>query len=290
MRRVHRLVIGAVLVVAQAACGGGRNDERVASARLAVRNRARFESQPAGKAISVTLPAATSATVGVPIQLVAQVKDKNGKTVNGVALTWASSDPTVASVSNGGLLTPLRGGAATVTASASGAVGSTLVTVRDPVAASARPATSAPTWPASPTGRPKFPFADLMKSGMGWRSLEAGDVWDAPFPALTADGYPAALKPGQRAVSAVAWYDSHYPAGRYVVLWDGAGSIGFPDEQGHGRRGVGQPHRDRRHRHSRARSGSRSTAPARPIRFATCASSGPAPNPPTRCSRSTRSS
>jgi hypothetical protein len=227
----------------------------------------------------------------VPIQLVAQVKDKSGKTVNGVALTWASSDPTVASVSNGGMLTPLRRRRrdgdrererrGRIDAGDGARPGSSHRLAR---------ATSAPTWPASPTGRPNFPFADLMKSGMGWRSLEAGDVWDAPFPALTADGYPAALKPGQRAVSAVAWYDSHYPAGRYVVLWDGAGSIGFPmskvtvAEASANRIAIDVTDTsgpalglDRQHQRG-------------PIRFATCASSGPAPNPPTRCSRSTRSS
>ena len=74
----------------------------------------------------------------------------------------------------------------------------------------------------------QFPFADLMKSGMGWWSLECGRRRGRQVPAMTADGYPAALKPGQRAVNAVAWGDTHYPAGRYVVLWDGAGSIGFP--------------------------------------------------------------
>ena len=229
MRRVHRLVIGAVLVIVQAACGGGRNDEPspspldAPSATTLASNRT-----PAGKAITITLPAATSATVGVPIQLVAQVRDKSGKTVNGVALTWTSSHPTVASVSNGGKLAPMQPGIATVTASANGATGSTLVTVSGPLVASTRSRYVGTNLAGIAYWSTQFPFADLMKSGMGWRSLEAGDVWDAPFPAMTADGYPAALKPGQRAVNAVAWNDSHYPAGRYVVLWDGAGSIGFP--------------------------------------------------------------
>ncbi len=176
-----------------------------------------------------------------------------------------------------------------MTASASGATASTLVTVRDATVASARSRYVGTNLAGIAYWSTQFPFADLMKSGMGWRSLETNGVWDAPFPALTADGYPAALKPGQRAVSAVAWNDSHYPAGRYVVLWDGAGSIGFPmskvtvAETSANRIAIDVTD-------SRARSGSRSTAPARPIRCAICASSGPAPNRPTRCSRSTRSS
>ena len=74
----------------------------------------------------------------------------------------------------------------------------------------------------------QFPFADMMKSGMGWTSRDDNGTWGAAFPSLTADGYPAALKPGQHALNAVAWAGSNFPAGRYVVLWDGAGSISFP--------------------------------------------------------------
>ena len=74
----------------------------------------------------------------------------------------------------------------------------------------------------------QFPFADLMKSSMGWISRDDDGTWGAPFPSLTADGYPAALAPGQHALSAVAWAGSHYAPGRYVVLWDGDGTISFP--------------------------------------------------------------
>ena len=229
MRSMHRLVIGAVLVIAQAACGGGRNDEPSASPLDAPSATALASNRsPAKASFTITLPATTAATVGVPVQLVATVKDRSGKTVNGVVLTWASSNDAVASVSNVGNLTPRMAGTATVTASASGTTASTLVTVRDAAVASARSRFVGTNLAGIAYWSTQFPFADLMKSGMGWRSLDVYGVWDAPFPALTADGYPAALKPGQRAVSAVAWNGSHYPAGRYVVLWEGAGSIGFP--------------------------------------------------------------
>ena len=74
----------------------------------------------------------------------------------------------------------------------------------------------------------QFPFADMMKSGMGWSSRDDSGVWGAAFPSMTADGYPAALNAGQHALSAVAWAGANMPAGRYVVLWDGDGSISFP--------------------------------------------------------------
>lgn len=75
----------------------------------------------------------------------------------------------------------------------------------------------------------QFPFADLMKNSAGWTSLEASGVRGAAFPEITPEGYPAALKAGQRAITPVAWENSHYAPGRYVVLWDGQGSIGFPN-------------------------------------------------------------
>ena len=74
----------------------------------------------------------------------------------------------------------------------------------------------------------QFPFADMMKSGMGWASRDDSGVWGAAFPSMTADGYPAALNAGQHALSAVAWAGANMSAGRYVVLWDGDGSISFP--------------------------------------------------------------
>jgi hypothetical protein len=74
----------------------------------------------------------------------------------------------------------------------------------------------------------EFPFADLMKSGGGWSSREDNGTWGKPFPSLTADGYPAALAPGQHALNAVAWEGSRFAPGRYVVLWDGDGAISFP--------------------------------------------------------------
>ncbi len=68
----------------------------------------------------------------------------------------------------------------------------------------------------------------MMKSGMGWVSREDNGTWGKPFPSLTADGYPAALAPGQHALNAVAWDGTRFAPGRYVVLWDGDGSISFP--------------------------------------------------------------
>jgi hypothetical protein len=72
----------------------------------------------------------------------------------------------------------------------------------------------------------ELPFVDLMKSSMGWTSQQDG-VWGKPSDlTLRPDGYPASLKPGQQALTALAY--GHYPLGQYVILWEGDGSISFP--------------------------------------------------------------
>ena len=76
----------------------------------------------------------------------------------------------------------------------------------------------------------QFPFADLMKNGSGWssRSADGRSVGDI---VLHAQGYPAALAPGQRARQAVAWDDSRYSRGRYIARWDGEGELAFPGHE-----------------------------------------------------------
>jgi hypothetical protein len=162
---------------------------------------------------------------------VAKVTDKNGKPVSGVVLAWTSADPLVASVNGSGLVTPLKVGATNVSASAASGGGSTGISVVGVTSASTTPARSrfvginlagVAYWST------QFPFADLMKNSGGWTSREDSGVWGAPFPSLTPGGYPASLNTGQHAVAALAWNNSRYAAGRYVVLWDGDGDISFP--------------------------------------------------------------
>jgi hypothetical protein len=179
-----------------------------------------------GRGITVTLPTATSATIGTPLQLVAQVKDKNGKTVDGVSLTWASADQTVATVNATGLVTPLRVGSTAISASAGGSSASTLLSTLAPSLARSRYVGTNLSGIAYYSTQ--FPFSDMMKSGMGWMSRDDSGAVGGPFPLVTSDGYPAALKAGQHAVNAVAWNNTHFASGRYVILWEGEGTISFP--------------------------------------------------------------
>ena len=72
-----------------------------------------------------------------------------------------------------------------------------------------------------------FSFADMVKNGNGWSSRDDRGTWGGSL-ATRPDGYPASLQPGQRALLAVAWSGSRYPPGRYIVLWEGRGKVGFP--------------------------------------------------------------
>ena len=83
---------------------------------------------------SVTVsPASNSATVGSTVQLSATVQDANGTTVADRPVSWTSSDPLVASVSSDGLVTALKAGTTTITATSEGRSGRATVSV-SPVA------------------------------------------------------------------------------------------------------------------------------------------------------------
>jgi hypothetical protein len=219
-----KLLLASVAAVFLAACGGGSGAgslDHTMTAQAA-------NKTPPGKAVTVSLPPATDAVVGVPIQLVAQVTDKAGKPVSGVALTWQSADPTIATVSAAGLLSPLRAGTVNVWASGGGSTAVTVVTVRAAPGEVVRSKYVGMNLSGLGYWASQFAFADLMKGATPWESHEDNGVNGAPFPSLTSDGYPASLRPGQHAISTLASDGSRYPAGRYVVLWDGDGTLSFP--------------------------------------------------------------
>ena len=217
-----RSVLLAPLLLALAACGGAK--DKAADAPLSAASGA----EATAKVVALSLPATTSAAIGQPALVVASANDKSGAAVSGATLTWASADPSVATVDSAGRVTPVRAGFTTVTVSANGVSASGVVSVRGSTPLPVRSRHVGTNVSGIAYYSSQFPFADLMKSGMGWNSRDDSGTWGAAFPALTADGYPAALNPGQHALSAVAWQGTHYAPGRYVVLWDGDGTISFP--------------------------------------------------------------
>ena len=91
------------------------------------------EPEPVPTAITISPPSATLRSLDEAVQFRATVSDQNGNVMADVAVTWASSDGSVAAVDTEGLATAAGNGNAMVTASAGAASGSAEVTVAQEV-------------------------------------------------------------------------------------------------------------------------------------------------------------
>jgi trimeric autotransporter adhesin len=74
-------------------------------------------------------PAGSQIVVGQTTQLTAEPRDASGQPLAGRAVSWSSSDPSVASVSSTGLVTAVAPGQATITATSEAAAGTSTVSV-----------------------------------------------------------------------------------------------------------------------------------------------------------------
>ena len=86
---------------------------------------------PTPTTVTVTPETAELMSPGATLQLAAEVRDQNGQVMTGVSVTWASSDERTARVDEAGLITAVAGGAATITAMAGEASGTTEIMVID---------------------------------------------------------------------------------------------------------------------------------------------------------------
>ena len=77
-------------------------------------------------------PATASLQVNGAVQLVATPKDANGTPLSGRAVSWSSSNTSVATVSTSGVVTGAAAGSAMITATSEGQSGSATVTVQAP--------------------------------------------------------------------------------------------------------------------------------------------------------------
>jgi uncharacterized protein YjdB len=96
------------------------------------------EGKTATASITVTAPTVSSVDVtpgsstlsaGNTVQLTAVAKDNNGTVIPGVAITWSTSDGSVASVTSAGLVTAVSSGSASITATAAGVLGIATISV-----------------------------------------------------------------------------------------------------------------------------------------------------------------
>ena len=84
---------------------------------------------PTPTTVTVTPETVELMSPGATLQLGAEVRDQNGQVMTGVSVTWASSDDRTARVDEEGLVTAVAGGAATITATAGEASGTTEIMV-----------------------------------------------------------------------------------------------------------------------------------------------------------------
>jgi len=73
-------------------------------------------STPVATSVTVSPTSLSFTSIGATQQLTATVKDQNGATMSGASVSWATSNPSIASVSSAGLVTALTDGTATITA------------------------------------------------------------------------------------------------------------------------------------------------------------------------------
>ncbi len=76
---------------------------------------------------------------------------------------------------------------------------------------------------------PYWPFVDIFKTSRPWISGNTNGTWDDGRSLdLDEDGWVRSLQPNQVARTLMFWSSSpHYPGGRYVVLYDGEGTIEY---------------------------------------------------------------
>jgi uncharacterized protein YjdB len=102
------------------------------------------EGKPGSATVTVTVPApvatvsvqptTSNLTPGQTAALTATLADANGNVLSGRIVTWSSSDPGVATVSQSGVVTAVDAGGATISATSEGHSGGATVTVTVPVA------------------------------------------------------------------------------------------------------------------------------------------------------------
>jgi uncharacterized protein YjdB len=159
-------------------------------------------------------PGAVSLLVGQTRQLTATPVDSLGAPLAGRAVTWASSDSSVAAISDAGLATARGAGTATLTASSEGRVGSVTATVRLVPAAAVRLASDS----IDVVVGTRRALAATVHDSAGGRLTGRAVAWstsDATVASIDAAGTLVALRPGAAAVTATS--EGQSATGRVVV-------------------------------------------------------------------------
>ena len=124
--------LAATVLVFNVACGGGDDPTPVDPV-----------DPPVATTVNVTPSTSQLTAIGATVQLTATVLDQRGQPMASVAVTWASSDGSVASVDGNGNVSAAANGSVTITATAGNASGTATVTVsQQPVRVDVSPSTA----------------------------------------------------------------------------------------------------------------------------------------------------
>ena len=110
--------------------GVGAGEAEVAATAAGVTGRAELSVvAPAPTSVAVTPDTVALTALGQTARLAAEVRDQNGRVIEGIPVSWTSADSLVAAVDSAGLVTAIGGGATTVAATAGEVSGAAVVTV-----------------------------------------------------------------------------------------------------------------------------------------------------------------
>ncbi|WP_309673042.1 Ig-like domain-containing protein, partial [Gemmatimonas sp.] len=159
-------------------------------------------SAPSIATISLT-PATATLTVGSSAPLAAVVRDNAGNVLTGRILSWSSLSPGVASVSQGGVVTAVSAGTATISVTSEGRSATAAVTVT-PV-----PVSSIVLTPAAGTVQPgsQLPLTATVRDAAGNVLSNRTVVWSSGTPTLASvstTGVVTGIAPGAVIITATS--------------------------------------------------------------------------------------
>lgn len=207
------------------ACGGGAKDATAPPAPVTPPP----NTTPVVASIIVA-PDAAVLLAGDSIQLTASIRDQNGQAMVGQTVAWTTSRASIATVSSTGMVRALAADTATITASVAQKTGTARVSVSAPATALRSPILGINLWYMADWAR-DWAFADAFKGSREWISNRTGAGWGLGGPLdLTPEGWVRSLEQGQHAVTLMLTDEgsTRHPAGQYVVLYDGDGTLEFP--------------------------------------------------------------
>lgn len=145
------------------------------------------EGKSGSATVTVTIPVvatvsvavnSSSISVGQTTQATATAKDSKGVVITGRPVTWASSNPLVASVSTGGLVSGVSAGTMTVSATVDGVTASTAVAVTSQVT-TPTPSTGPGALPELPRYSVDYHGSAMPSNGATIRVPAGGNLQDA---------------------------------------------------------------------------------------------------------------